>query len=304
MERVFAFLCIYAWLVSTYATAMNILLIGPGRIGSTFAFHLALAGHTVNVLARGHRLEELRRDPAIVSVDGRRAPVTVLKAIDETVPYDLVLVTILSHHVDVLIPSLAASKAKSILFMFNTFDKTAKWRDALGAERLSHGFPTMSAFFEAGKLRSVVDGPGMVTTLSSAMWADLIRQAGMPAEVDTDMDSFLRTHVAFVVPLMIAAQWTWKRDAELSWTEARRLIAALLEALALVRSLGHTIKPAMVARLARLPFPLLTGALWLFSRTAIHKKLGEFGPEEVRGLIDAMVVAAPERTAKLLSIRP
>lgn len=283
---------------------MNILLIGPGRIGSTFAFHLALAGHTVNVLARGHRLEELRHDPAIVSVDGRRAPVTVLDAIDETVAYDLVLVTIFAHQVDVLIPSLAASKAKTILFMFNTFEKTGKWSDALGAERLIHGFPTMSAFFEGGRLRSVVDGPGMVTTLSNAKWADLIRQAGMPTEVETDMDSFLRTHVAFVVPLMVAAQWTWKRDRELSWSEARRLTAALLEALALVRSLGHTVKPAMVAWLARLPFPLLTGALWLLSRAAISKKLGEFGPGEVRGLIDAMVAAGPERTSKLLDIRP
>lgn len=283
---------------------MKILLVGPGRIGSAFAFHLALAGHTVDVLARGRRLEELRREPAIVAVDGRRAPVTVVSAIDATVPYDLVLVTILAHHVDALVPALAASAAKTILFMFNTFDKTDRWRSALGAERLAHGFPNMQAFFEAGRLRSVVDGPGMVTTVSSAKWAELLRQAGMPTEVEPDMDSFLRTHVAFAVPLMIAGQLTWQRGSELSWREARRLTAALLEALALVRALGHTLKPGYVALLAKAPALVLTGAVWLFSRTAAVKDVGEFGPDEVRALIDAMAAAGPGRTAKLLAIRP
>lgn len=162
----------------------------------------------------------------------------------------------------------------------------------------------MMAFFEAGKLRSVVNCPGMVTTLSSAKWADLLRKAGMPTEVETDMESFLRTHVAFVVPLMIAGQWTWKRRSELSWVEARRLTAAMLEGLALVRSLGHKVKPAMVAWTAKLPFLLLTGAVWLLSRTSGVKNLGEFGPGEVRALIDVMVAAGPGQTDKLLAIRP
>ena len=283
---------------------MNILLIGPGRIGSTFAFHLALAGHTVHVLARGQRLEDLQRDPAIVAVDGRRAPVSVVAALDETVAYDLIMVTIVAQQVDALIPALAASRAKAILFMFNTFDRTSTWRDALGAERMVHGFPTMLAFLESGKLRSVIDGPGMVTTLSDARWAEVIRQAGMPGEVRTDMDSFLRTHVAFFVPLMVAALWTWQRDRDLSWREARTLAGAMREGLALVRSLGHTLEPAIVAWVARLPFSVLTGAIWLFCRTAKHKKLGEFGPGEVRGLIDAMVAAGPARTATVLAIRP
>jgi 2-dehydropantoate 2-reductase len=283
---------------------MKILVIGPGRIGSTFAFHLSLVGHDVAVLARGGRLEALRREGAIVAVDGRRAQVRVVLEIDVSVPYDLVLVTVLAHQVDPLLPSLAASTAKTILLMFNTFERTERWRDALGRHRFAFGFPNMTAFFEEEKLRSVVDGPGMVTTLTSPKWADVLKQAGMPTEVESDIDSFLRSHVAFVVPLMVAGQLIWKRDAELSWAEARRLTEALREGFDLVRALGHAIKPGYVALLARMPSILQLGLVWTFSRTAGVKNLGGFGPDEVRALIDAMTAAGPGQTAKLLSIRP
>lgn len=58
---------------------MRILVVGPGAIGSTFAFHLARAGHAVSVLARGKRLAQLERDPAIITQRGERAPVDVVR---------------------------------------------------------------------------------------------------------------------------------------------------------------------------------------------------------------------------------
>jgi 2-dehydropantoate 2-reductase len=283
---------------------MKILVIGPGRIGSAFAFHLSLAGHDIAVLARGARLETLRRAGAIVAVDGRRASIRVLTEIDPAAAYDLVLVTVLAHQVQALLPALSASAAKSILFMFNTFDTTRRWREAVGADRFAFGFPNMIAFLEDDKLRSVVDGPGMVTTLTSPHWAAVFKQAGLPTEVESDIDSWLRTHVAFVVPLMIAAQWTWKRNTLLSWAEGRRLMRAMREGFALVRALGHEIKPRFVALCARMPAPILTGLLWAFSRTSAVRDLGAFGPGEVRSLIDSMVAAGPQRTDTLKSIRP
>jgi 2-dehydropantoate 2-reductase len=283
---------------------MKMILIGPGRIGSTFCFYLSRAGHDVAVLARGVRLDELRREGAIIATDGRRAPVQVVSAMDVSVAYDLVMVTVLPHQIDALIPTLSASASKCILFMFNTFESTTRWREALGSQRFEVGFPNMAAFFEGGKLHSVVDGPGMVTTLTSATLARQLKAAGMPTEVESDIDSYLRSHVAFVVPLMVAAQWTWKRNFNLSWSEARRLSDALREGFALVRVLGHSIKPGYVAFLSRLPSAMQTALLWGVSRTDSVKKLGAFGPDEVRTLIDAMTRAGPDRTASLRSIRP
>ena len=118
------------------------------------------------------------------------------------------------------------------------------------------------------------------------------------------MDSFRRSHVAFVVPLMAAAMLTWKRKEEVSWAEASKLSGALVEALGLVRRLGHSFKPRMVGMMARTPRFMLTGLIFLFARTAANKGMGEFGPGETRALIDAMAAAAPGQTPRLLAIRP
>ena len=70
-------------------------VVGTGRIGSTFAFHLARAGHDVTVVVRvgSPRLDQLRRNRAIVLDTGESAPVAVADRLDEAVAYDLVLVT-------------------------------------------------------------------------------------------------------------------------------------------------------------------------------------------------------------------
>ena len=63
---------------------MRIAVIGPGGIGSTVAFELSKAGHDVTVVGRpGSRLEELKRDGAIVKSDGDRAAVEVSEELNE-----------------------------------------------------------------------------------------------------------------------------------------------------------------------------------------------------------------------------
>lgn len=282
----------------------RVAVVGAGRIGRAFAYRLSRAGHDVTMIARGARFEALRRDGAVVAVDGTRAPVRVSNAIEPSDDYDLLLVTVMAHQIEDLVPSLARSRAQTVLFMFNTFEKLDRFRDAIGAERFEVGFPNMISFLVDGRLRNVVDGPGMVTTLSSATWAARLEAAGMPTEVEPDMESFLRSHAAFFVPLMVAAWWTWERAKNLRWSEARRLSAAFQEACGLVRSLGHTLKPRAVSVVAALPAFVLTAIIWAFSRSKVNRSLGELGPAEARRLIDSMAASAPGRTPALLAIRP
>lgn len=283
---------------------MHILIIGAGRIGSTFAFHLSRAGHRVTVLARGARRQTLLRDQAIITTDAEAAPVEVLEHFDATMPYDLVLVTMLARQADEWLPRLAASSARVVLPLFNTFDGTARWRHALGPERFAFGFPSMVAFLVDGKLRAKVKGAGLGTTVTDARWARVFQQAGLPAHVEADMDSFLRSHVALFVPLMVSALWTWRRKAPLRWTEAAQLSQAWAEGFGVVQGMGHTLRPRSVAFLARRSRPLRTLLMWMFARSAGVTDLGEFGPTEARQLIDAMTAAAPQGTDTLKAIRP
>ena len=103
---------------------LRIAVLGAGNIGSTFAFQLARIGHhDVTVIARpgSVRLDQLRRDQAIVNVKGERASVRVADTLDGQTPYDLVIVTLLAHQVDAVLPALQRSAAKGSQFMFNNF---------------------------------------------------------------------------------------------------------------------------------------------------------------------------------------
>jgi 2-dehydropantoate 2-reductase len=281
---------------------MRIAIVGPGAIGSTFAYQLAKGGHAVTVIARGARLEQLQRDQAIVLASGERAAVEVHGALDAATPYDLVLVTVLAPQVGAVLPALRASAARRVMFMFNTFEPLDPLREAVGAERFVFGFPGgVFTILRDGKIEPQIRAG---TTVGDAAWAKLLTEAGIPAEVDGDMHAWLRSHAALVVPLMAMSTVVVQRGAGVSWREAGAYAEAMEVGFRIVRELGHTITPSSVRTLSGLPRPIARAALWGMSRTKMVRDLGALGPAEARMLIDMMTAAAPGKTAALLAIRP
>jgi 2-dehydropantoate 2-reductase len=283
---------------------MHIAIIGLGAIGSTFALHLARAGHEVVVVARGQRLEQLQRDEAIVTTAGTRAAVRVSAALDTSIPFDLVLVTVLAHQVDAVLPTLAASAARTVMFMFNTFAPLAQFRDAVGAARFAFGFPSVLGTLEVGRLDAQVQRHGMLTTVTDDTWRSVFSDAGIPSVVHIDMESWLRTHAALVVPFMIATVLAYRRGAGLSWAEATQLARALDEGIALVRRLGNSITPAFAVVLSRLPLFGVAAIMWTATRVSALRRLGALGAREPLALIDAMDAMAPGQIPTLVAVRP
>jgi 2-dehydropantoate 2-reductase len=283
---------------------MQIAVVGPGGIGSTFAFQLAQAGHDVTVVARGKRLEQLQRDGAIITAAGERAPVQVAAALDTTTPWDLVLVTVLVSQVEAVLPALIASAAKAIMFMFNTFEPFDRLRYAVGESRFAFGFPAILASLEEGKLTTQIFGRPMSTTVTDPSWARVFTDAGIVSVVHPDMESWLRTHAAFVVPVMVASARAHERHAGVSWSEAMHFARAVDEGFRLVRQLGNVITPAPMVVASRMPTPMTAAFLWTITRLASIQKSGAAGLGEPRALIDAMTAAAPGPTPALQAIRP
>ena len=118
---------------------LSIAVIGAGKIGSTFAYQLAHAGHDVTVIARPDslRLQQLQRDQGIMLKTGERAEVRVADKLDEEAAYNLVVVTTPAHQIDAVLPALQRSRAQWVQFMFLTFEPE-RLRDAIG-HRCSFG---------------------------------------------------------------------------------------------------------------------------------------------------------------------
>lgn len=279
---------------------MKIAVLGPGAIGSTFAFRLAKAGHAVTVIARGARLAHLEATQAIVTAGGERAPVQVARALDAQTPWDLVLVTVLAPQVDAVLPSVAQSAAKSVMFMFNTFEPFTRLRDAVGAHRFTFGFPAILASLNEGVLTTQIVTRGQVTTVTDPKWAEVFTAAGIASVVHPDMESWLRTHAAMVVPFMLAVGTSYARNAGITFGEAWGYARALDEGFRLVRTLGNRITPGPMVALGWMPTPMTAALLWVAARIGTLRRAGAAGFTEPHALIDAMAAAAPEAaTARL-----
>ena len=291
---------------TTSPNSLRIAVLGAGRIGSTFAFQLARTGHhEVTVVARpgSDRLQRLQRDDGIVNVLGERAAVRVTDNLDESTPYDLVIVTVLAYQVDALLPALQRSAARCVLFMFNNFEPE-RLSAALGAERCAFGMPFVQANFTGdGQLEAKVGAAGQKSLLSDPRWVDLFNVAGLPASHERNMPLWLRCHAPLCVAFESASVAGQRRVGGASWGESMVLAHGMHECFALIKALGHPLYPRGKARLAALPAWVLAAMLWSLSRVRSFRELLATGANECRALVDVMTAAAPRATPPVQTAR-
>jgi 2-dehydropantoate 2-reductase len=290
---------------------LRIAVIGVGAIGSTFAFQLARAGHDVTAIARpgSERLAQLERDGGIVRSTGDRAEMRVAAMIDEATAYDLVIVTVLAHQVDAVLPALQRSASRRIQFMFNTFDPE-RLREAVGVERCSFGMPFVQAVIETdGTLRATIGSAGQRTKMDDRTSVDVFSAAGLPAVFEPDMPLWLRCHVPLAVAFESVCVAAQRRGGGASWSDAVVLAAGMRECFTLIKRLGYQLYPSGKARLAATPIWIVACMLWCISRVASFRDLLATGVNECRALVDVLVLHAngvepPHSVDKIRAMKP
>ncbi|MGW4535497.1 ketopantoate reductase family protein [Nocardia sp. NPDC004340] len=261
-------------------TPQRIAVLGAGSIGSLFAAQLAAAGQDVTMVVRNDVRRAYLREHGLVTrsrLSGKTATVRVGLATELRETYDLIIVAVQRPHIEALIPTLAANGSRAIMLMFNCASGAGQWADRIGARRLLWGFPAVLADLQDQVLEYAIVPAALkfvqVTTVGTldgavtpelAAARDAFNAAGIPTVVDPDIDAWLKTHAAYMAPIM-AMGYVPPRGRfgpRLRWSDARALATAIRAGFAAVRGNRIRLTPVNMRFLDRLPAGVLTGLLW------------------------------------------
>lgn len=260
--------------------AMKLLVVGAGPIGCLYAGRLALAGHSVELVARGDRLATLARQ-GLRLVDAAtgtesRPDVRVVAAGEPAATYDAVLIAVRAEQLATTLPALASLNAVSpLVTLVNQPDGGDAAAAAVGRARLVLGFPgaTGSLRADGAVVCSIVPGWAQKTTFGESAGGvgprvralvEACRGAGFPTVGCTNMPAWLRTHAAFIAPLGVPLAFLAGGDPRaLAADRGARvlLVDGVLEGLTALRATGGVLVPRRFGWLARAPRGLLLGAL-------------------------------------------
>ena len=252
---------------------MQFLIYGAGNIGCLYAAKLAQSGQDVAILARGDRHDALR-DRGITLEDGvsrvrTTTSVRVVNRLDPGDAYDLVLVVLPKPALAEVLPILASNeRTPSVMFFGNDAAGPEPMISALGSERVLLGFPGAGAIPHDDAIRYVItsrrEQPTTIGELDGraseriVAIAGALERAGFPASICDNMDAWLKTHVAKILPTAGALFYAGGLEQLATHGEALGLmVRAIREGLAVLRANDIPITPSNHRVLQWLPESLI-----------------------------------------------
>jgi 2-dehydropantoate 2-reductase len=212
---------------------------------------------------------------------------------------------------------LAANQhTPDILFLMNNAAGPGELVQALGAERVLMGFPMAAGYrrehivyymigAKPGKDAMIPIGEvdGRITPRLQQVGSILASMEGFDAELRSDMDAWLKTHVALLMPSLAPAMRAAGRDnVRMAHTRDAIVLAirAIQEGYRVLRALGYPIVPKSARIFERIPEPIL---VWGFQKRLVDPRMrvamlehGKAAQDEIKHLADEFI-ALKRRTS-------
>ena len=235
---------------------IRILIYGAGVIGCLYAVYLSRSGYEVSVLARGHRLEELRRKGLLFRKGKaiQKAEVQILERLESDDRYDYIFLTVRAGQLHQALVQLKNNVSPTIVTMVNSLDDYSLWEKVCGKGRIIPAFPGAGGSIREGILDAgltprliqpttfaEIDG---VRTERIDTLKRILTRAGIPCQIVPDMHAWQICHLAMVVPL--ADAYYMVNDSKLVHRDKaamRKTAQALHDNFARLKAKGDTISP-------------------------------------------------------------
>ena len=229
---------------------MKILVYGAGVLGCNLAHDLFRAKKDVTLLARNAWAETIKRNGLVIKHLFRttRDRINVITQLEKEDVYDVIFVVMQYSQIDDLLPILRENKSKTIIFVGNNMN-ALKYEQELPDKQVLFGFYSACGKREETRVRSVAMGKIVIGRAKGKYNSDVIdsifEDTGIKVCKMRDMDSWLKTHAAFILPLAFACYYAdgdlkkIKREKELLNT----LIDAVREGYEVVEEADFEIVP-------------------------------------------------------------
>ena len=251
---------------------MKVLIIGAGVIGTVYGAHLGAAGHTVHVLCRPPRTDDIaaRGLAARDVLGGRRAETAACVVAGAGADrYDLVLAAVRSDQLARACAQLAELDGSPAVLFFgnNPGGRSALPAQPVGVVRL--GFPGVGGVLRDGiaDYVRIRQQPTALEAGGDPRLAELqqaLRHRGFAVQRVADMDGWLAYHAAFVACVAAALYRCGTDAARLAddHESLKLMCAAVTEAFAALRQAGVSGVPRNLAVLHSPPLKAIAVRYW------------------------------------------
>ncbi|MDO3412493.1 2-dehydropantoate 2-reductase N-terminal domain-containing protein [Saccharibacillus sp. CPCC 101409] len=184
----------------------RLLIVGAGVIGSVYALRLLQSGADITLLARGERLNDLRRHGLRYNENGdvKQVPVQTIGKLEPSDRYDYILVPVRYDQAESALADLRRNDSPTIVTLTNTVGYDA-WTQIVG-DRLLPGFPGAGGDIKNGVLHArfgsdpqqgtyIGEISGQITERVREL-AGIFETAGLHVNIETDILAFHVSHTA------------------------------------------------------------------------------------------------------------